>query len=415
VRTPEQGKRLSLVVVIFLVALVIPLLLQVGGLRLSAYRLVLIALTVPLVFMWLTGRAGRIRVADIALVLLSIWATVSLAVVHGIGVAVEAGGIFFVETVGAFLLARCFVRDERSFRQVVGVLFTIVAVLAPFAMVEALTGVNVPMRAFDAVGETYPAFRMEPRLGLERVQSIFEHPILFGVFCGALIGLAWKVLGYGRGFLRKTAATSFVVFTAFLSLSSGPLAGILAQIILVIYDAIFRRLRFRWWLAAVCGGIFSFFLEIASTRPLPAVFISYFALNSYTAYLRLLIWHFGLASIFAHPLFGIGLNDYERPSWMSASIDMFWIVFAVRHGIPAWILTFVPFFAVLLPVIFKRGLTARQAEYRLGFVFAMIGLFISGWTVHFWNATYVLFMFLLGSGVWLLDAKGGSMRTKRRG
>ena len=55
----------------------------------------------------------------------------------------------------------------------------------------------------------------------------------------------------------------------------------------------------------------------------------------------------------------------------------------------------------------------------------MTGFFLVGWTVHFWMATYVLFMFLLGSGMWLLEpelpaatdverASAGRVRTVRR-
>ena len=39
--------------------------------------------------------------------------------------------------------------------------------------------------------------------------------------------------------------------------------------------------------------------------------------------------------------------------------------------------------------------------------------FFVGFTVHFWGPAYVWFMFLLGSGVWLLDA--GSSETFNRG
>ena len=31
----------------------------------------------------------------------------------------------------------------------------------------------------------------------------------------------------------------------------------------------------------------------------------------------------------------------------------------------------------------------------------MFGLILAGTTVHYWNATFCLFMFLLGSGAWL--------------
>lgn len=409
------GGRLALPVVFFLLALAVPFVIQLGGLRLSIYRIILIVMIAPLLFMWLSGRAGRIRIADISLILLSLWASVSLAVVHDIRTGIEGGGIFFTETVGAFLLARCFVRNEEAFRMVVRVLFLMVLALSPFAIIEAVTGQNLLMSFFSLFGPTHSAFRMEPRLGLERVQATFEHPILFGVFCASLVGLTGKVLGYRKGALWNVSATSYVIFVAFLSLSSGPLAGILIQILFILYDYTFRMISIRWWAALVVGSILGAILEVFSNRTLPEIFIAYFALSQYTAYLRILIWEFGVASIMAHPWFGIGFNEYERASWMSFSIDMFWIVFAVRHGIIAWFFTFLAFFAVLLPVIFKRGLTDRQAQYRLGFVFSMIGLFLCGWTVHLWNAIYVLFLFLLGSGVWLLDVDNKTPAAQEAG
>jgi hypothetical protein len=44
-------------------------------------------------------------------------------------------------------------------------------------------------------------------------------------------------------------------------------------------------------------------------------------------------------------------------------------------------------------------------QYRLGYLITMCSFFLAGWTVHFWNGTYVLFLFLLGSGYWMLDVK----------
>ena len=47
----------------------------------------------------------------------------------------------------------------------------------------------------------------------------------------------------------------------------------------------------------------------------------------------------------------------------------------------------------------------RLAAYRTGLVVTIAGLCLVGWAVHFWNATLALFMFILGSGAWMLDAK----------
>ncbi len=100
---------------------------------------------------------------------------------------------------------------------------------------------------------------------------------------------------------------------------------------------------------------------------------------------------------------------------MSTSIDMFWVVYGVRHGVPAMLLIFLAFFAVFVPLTFRRGLDERQSDYRLGILFCLAGFFLTGWTVHYWNATYALFVFLLGSGVWLLDATPGPARTPTSG
>jgi len=106
-----------------------------------------------------------------------------------------------------------------------------------------------------------------------------------------------------------------------------------------------------------------------------------------------------------HPLFGLGLNEWERPDWMGASIDNFWLCLAVRFGLPATMLMMLVFFSILLTVSFRKRLDAKVTEYRTGFLVSMATFFLVGWTVHFWDAAYVLFVFLMGSGVWILDVK----------
>ena len=40
---------------------------------------------------------------------------------------------------------------------------------------------------------------------------------------------------------------------------------------------------------------------------------------------------------------------------------------------------------------------------RTGLMISLMGFFLSGWTVHYWNATYALFMFFVGSALWFGD------------
>lgn len=73
------------------------------------------------------------------------------------------------------------------------------------------------------------------------------------------------------------------------------------------------------------------------------------------------------------------------------------------------------FFATVLPVALKRVDDERVSTYRTAYVISMTGLFLAGWTVYFWNATFVLVIFLLGSGVWIRDVPDpGSPEGKRR-
>jgi hypothetical protein len=48
-------------------------------------------------------------------------------------------------------------------------------------------------------------------------------------------------------------------------------------------------------------------------------------------------------------------------------------------------------------------LTGLYARARTGYLIAFSSLSIAAFTVHLWDATYCLFMFLLGCGMWFVD------------
>ena len=403
----RTGARLAPLVTIFLVSLVIPFVFQLGPLRFSAYRILLFVMTIPLVVLWLSGRAGRMRLADIALLLMCCWIALSYMVIHGPAVAIEAGGISFVQTMGAYFLARVYVRTPEDFLKVVQLLFWIIAGFLPFAVFEAVTGRDLALEVFNAIYRSYYAFDMEPRWGLRRVQLVFEHPILYGVFCSSLVAMAYFVLGHGRGFVRRLIQTGLVIFAAGLSLSSGPLTAMGAQLGLIAWSRMFNSFRMRWY--ALVGMTLSaaLVIEAFSNRTVPQILISFVAFRKSSAWNRLRIWDYGSASVAEHPLFGIGQNDWVRARFMPASIDMFWLVPAVKHGLPSALLLQIAFFAVFLTVLFRKGLNPRDADYRTGYLISMMGLYLAGWTVHYWNAVYVLLMFLLGCGYCFLSERPG--------
>jgi hypothetical protein len=144
------------------------------------------------------------------------------------------------------------------------------------------------------------------------------------------------------------------------------------------------------------------------------VFVNYFTFSKQSAYNRILIFEYGTAEVARHPIFGIGLGDWERPVWMSDSMDNFWLVTAVRYGVPAFLLLV----GLLLGILWKSGqrknLPPEWRRARHAWAFTLFGITVAAATVHLWNALFVLFLFLIGSGAWLLDAKPGAMRAAQR-
>jgi len=240
------GGRRSPWVALFLLTLLVPFYFYVGSLQLTPYRVVLLAVTGPLVLSWLMGGAGKIRIADIAIFLYCGWAALSFSLVHDIRTGIESGGILFAETIGAYLIGRVFIRDADSFHAACVWMLRIVLLLLPFAIIEAVTARNLVLEIANAIGPSNHTVNKEPRWGLDRAQGPFPHPILFGVFCGVILTLTYFVLGYGRSWVRRVSQAGLVFVTGSLSLSSGPMSAIAAQCLLIGYDGTMQFIRQRW-------------------------------------------------------------------------------------------------------------------------------------------------------------------------
>ena len=89
---------------------------------------------------------------------------------------------------------------------------------------------------------------------------------------------------------------------------------------------------------------------------------------------------------------------------MKPSVDNFWLLIALRYGIPALIFLGLAVIIASYQII-RAPLTGLYARVRTGFLISFLSLSVSAFTVHLWDATYCLFMFLLGSGMWLIDAR----------
>jgi hypothetical protein len=385
------------------VALIMPpeFSVSLAGLRLSPYRVLLLLVTVPLLLRLMENRRQPPHAVDWLIMAHAAWAVLALAVFGGVGAGLESGGIYVVESLGAYLVGRLAVTSAAQHRALLRFMIGVLGGMALLTLPESLSGTHFIREAARAVmgGPGLPV--IEPRLGLDRAFGSFDHPILYGVFASSTFAAAYYVLNRERLGPRAVGMLALVAGSTFLSLSAGPFVGLACQAVVIGWDRLTKGVGLRW--SAISGLIMLawFAVSLGSNRSPIKVFITYAAFSPQSAYNRVLIWDYGTAEVGRHPLFGIGLGDWIRAPWMSDSMDNFWLVTAVRYGLPA--LAFLLGAIVVLAIRQARA-SARDVElnrHRMAWLAIIIGFAISGITVHFWNSLFAYFFFLIGSGAWL--------------
>ena len=395
---------------LFLASLLIPSTFMLGSLSLSVYRVFLLALFVPCTLSWLMGRAGKIRLPDVLLLAYCLWCFVCLLVHDDPGRAVASFGMQLVETMGAFLLARRLIRTADDFLAMTRTLFKLALFLLPFSLVELISHRDVIAEFFLAA----PLPEGDTRLGLQRVQSVFPHPILYGVFGAACFSLFYNVLGYGRSLPVKFLKASPSVLTALFSLSSAPIAAIGIQLAILFWERVLAFYKARWHLLVFFLILSVAVLETFSNQGAVGFYISHLTFQPQTGFYRIAIWDYGTASILNNPMFGVGLGDWVRASWMTPSIDNFWLIAAIRWGIVGGMLLVLAILTAFLRIALSRQPDNRSSQYKQAYLLAVFIHIFTGWTVHFWANSYVFFFFLLGSGFWLLETKVSSEKPDQK-
>ena len=114
----------------------------------------------------------------------ALWVVLALTVSGGISIGVETGGIYVVESLGAYLLGRLTITCAAEHRALIYFMVAVLACMFLITLPESLTGVHFvreTARAFMG-GPALPV--IEARLGLDRAFGSFDHPILYGVLGG---------------------------------------------------------------------------------------------------------------------------------------------------------------------------------------------------------------------------------------
>ncbi len=415
--TPRLGFGVALPVLLFFLAMMLPtaVSLNLAGLRLSAYRMVLIVMLLPMLVQLFSGHRGRAHIFDMLILAHCGWAVLALIKWGGLKQGIESGGIYTVECAGAYLLGRLYIRSYEDFEAVARAYVGLVLATLVFTLPEALTGIHILHDGISSAVGGPRAPYIDPRMGLERTFGPFDHPILYGVFCASALSMSYFVLAKGQltniaGMIKVIG----VVLATFVSASGGPYLVLIMQGFVAFWERAFRNIQIRWTVMFSLFAAAYVAIDLLSTKTPFHVFVNNFTFSKQSAYNRILTFDYGTAEIARYPLFGIGLGDWTRPAWMSDSMDNFWLATAVRYGLPAFFILIGLLLALVLKIGRRRALPPHWRRARHAWAFTLFSITVAAATVHLWNTMFVLFFFLIGSGAWLLDAKPQKARVAHR-
>lgn len=423
----SSSTRLPTVVLVYLFCVVIPIGFNLGPLYLTTLRLVLILLIVPLFIRLLTGHYGRVYFFDILFALHVFWMGVSLALNSPQQMITQIGSVG-AEFLGGYLVGRAYIRDRYAFISLCKALVICVLLLVPFVLFESKTGRPLIVELLGRIPgvNSVEIVTIPGRLGLERVQASFAHPIHFGLFCSVAFSLCFLGLNEVFSKSRRFLTSAIIACSGFLALSSGALLAIALQVALIAWSLVLAQVRFRWWLLVGIFALGYVIIDILSNRTPIQVFMSYATFSAHNAFWRGLIFEWGLKNIFGSPAegipaaftFGIGMKDWVRPWYMhSGSMDNFWLVIAVRYGVPALLILLIGYATVIFRIMCRDFTSDATLTYiRRAWVFTILGLSFTLCTVHVWTNIASFVFFIFGSGVWLITENAdATARTSQAG
>lgn len=389
--------------------------LYVADLRLPPHRVALLLLFPFAIWRLLTRRDIRICAFDVLMGLFGIW-LIGIYQYHDGSDGLVYGGSLALESLGAYLVARAWIRSLEAMLATLKVMAVAIGAAALFALPETVFGATFTHDLLQQLtGYQHPTV-VESRLGLTRAYGTFDHPIHYGTFCAGLLASFWYA---ERRLERKLKRAALIGGATFLGLSSAPLLCIALQSSMLVWERVTRGIAARVTLSlAGLAGLYIGVSVVATRSPIKLIATG-LTLDSWTGFYRLQIWEHGLANVWENPWTGIGLADWDRPAWMvSSTVDAFWLVTAMRSGIPSFLLL-AGAIALLARSVVRGTALSRDRDIRrlgMGWMMSLIALCLIATTVHYWNVLHAYYFFFLGLGGWIADPRRtvATVRTQVR-
>lgn len=364
-------------------------------------------------------RSARFLASDFFVVAFALWLWLSIIVNHQLGKGLYFGGSLAVEAVGAYLIARAYVRTFPDFMRAAAAYFATVLVAAAIAVPEALIGYSFAHEIASMVmGGEVPVWikvsyaSIYRRLGLMRPFSTFDHPILFGTFCAGATGLVYFLYDGVQRWWRLLVIAGAV----FISLSSGPYIAFLLAVALCVWERLTRRVPHRVLISSAIVSAGYLLVSLVSNRGVLSIILAS-TLDPASGYYRLSIWEYGSAAVARSPWFGVGFDGWSRPSWMSQSVDNFWLNIGLLGGVPTVGALVLGIAFMLLSVYLRTTPTESYSRLmaRNSWAVTVIVLSVQGLTVHYWGQLFMFFLFVIGLGAWMADTREGAVAPSQGG
>lgn len=373
----------GLILAAFFMAFFLPIGGEVFGMSIYPLRAVVLILFIPFMARLIIGQAGRWTMPDSLITAFSIWIMVSLVYHHGME-RLPYGAVLGVEALGGYAIGRVVIRNTVDYRKFIKFfLITLLIMIVP-AFLEFIN----------------PGPGSMVRWGFARVQLNFPHEILYGLFCSMAVANSYYM--YRANKVQLLSAMGIALSTTVMSLSSAPLLAMVLQLGMILWD---KLMGGRWKLFAWLALSSYVFLELFTSRGAVVFLINKVTFSPETGYIRLHIWTYGKAAVLNNPIFGIGLNDWPRPTWLTPSVDNFWLLTAMRHGLPAVLLLLAALFLHILLILRAKNLDPSRQTIRVAYLVTLLGLMFTLCTVHIWNELVVFVMFYLGAGAFLYTSE----------
>lgn len=388
--------------------------LQMAGVVIPIYRLVLIA-SVP----FIVARVGTKKVGfspvDLFILLYVVVIFTSFASLYDASYALKTSSGLLIDNGIAYMLARASLTSFHDLRRVI--LLTLPGVIFDAAVmtIESISNRLIIRPMFAQIfgsmsqyvgGEAIGAlnYQRDMRLGLGRGYATFSHPILAGCILSSLMAMIY----FSRIHMKFRVVGVAACGALFFSLSS---AAVMMMAI-VVATAMFDRYRgffpFITWPRIFLALILALVMvQVVSEGGVIKVLLRY-TFNPQSGYYRLFVWEYGWKTIMKSPWVGIGYAEYDRPRWMSNSIDTNYIFLGVRNGLLAPIALLGASITAML-FLGRRYLTANRLDRELliGVSCAIFVLMFAGITVAFFGEIVPWYMAVIGIGASLAANRAG--------